>query len=193
MQTKNQESGVKTITQAIKENAEKMAPNLVGKVIVAGIPSAEEEKQQTPKINKTMKKTTTTTVPENVKNENTISAAPKAEPRKSVEEEAADLQRELERKTAELQARLDELAHKQKLSANRRKFIETIRLLDEAEIDLEEETDFETHEYKISFLKGYGSNAVFSISAREVVQDFISHLRNRINEKVSELEAEIMK
>ena len=111
--------------------------------------------------------------------------------------EAMERQREIERKQKELQNCLKELARKKQLSDNRAKFIETLDQLNEAEKLLNPE-DFETKRIKLTLNEisesGYSRDGLsVSISNSRLILEFISMLREKVSDKISEIEPELIK
>lgn len=113
---------------------------------------------------------------------------------KSTKTETEKLQEEIDRKTAELQKKLAELAEKQKLNKHRTRFLETLDSLKDFERKLSEEVDFETKICKITFYhqENYRENEVFSISSVPVLQELIPYLCGKIKTKVTDLENQIL-
>ena len=111
--------------------------------------------------------------------------------------EARERQREIEEKQKELQNCLKELERKKKLSDNRAKFIETLDQLEEAE-KLINPDDFETKRMKLSLHEvsdsGYSRDGFStSISNSGLILDFIAMLKEKVSQKINELEAELIK
>lgn len=149
------------------------------RIIVAGIPKPSEK-------------------PQSATSANTVQAsAPAAQPRElTAEEKAAQLQKEIERKTAALQAALTELAHKKELNDHRTRFLKTLDQLQAAEAQLNEADDFEAPKCKISFETkpdGYRWDTAFSIGNAELQKEFITFIRAKIRAKVEDIEAELIK
>ena len=98
-------------------------------------------------------------------------------------------QKEVERVQKELQKKLQELEEKQKLNRNRSKFLETLDNLDEFEGKLQAEEDFETNICRIKFAHGsYSDKEIFTVSNTALLLDFIAFMRERIKNKVSDIE-----
>ena len=113
---------------------------------------------------------------------------------KNEKSNALDLQKDIERKTQELQKCLADLTRKKSLSDNRSKFIEAIDNLNEAKKNLEEQTDFETSVYRLTFKAGsYNSDDIFKISNRFVLLQFVDFITEKIHQKISEIELELIK
>lgn len=107
---------------------------------------------------------------------------------------AETLQKEIEQKTVALQAKLRELEELKKLSDHRRRFIETLDQLNDFDNKLREVETFETNLCKVSFRAGaYSREDLFSISATPVLIDCVDFLRERIQGKVSEIEAALIR
>ena len=111
--------------------------------------------------------------------------------------EAMEREREIERKQKELQNCLKELARKKQLSDNRAKFIETLDQLNEAEKLLNPE-DFETKRMKLQLNEisesGYSRDGLsVSISNSRLILEFIAMLREKVSDKISEIENELIK
>ena len=88
------------------------------------------------------------------------------------------------------------LEAKKELSAKRTKFIETLDQIDEAERVLTEDDTFEVSSYRLIFALGasnYNSNDIFKISNRELLLHFVEFIRDKINKKIAEIEAELVK
>lgn len=111
--------------------------------------------------------------------------------------EARERQREIEKKQKELQNCLKELERKKRLSDNRAKFIETLDQLEEAE-KLINPDDFETKRLKLSLHEvsdsGYSRDGFStSISNSSLILDFIAMLKEKVCQKIEELETELVK
>jgi len=105
-----------------------------------------------------------------------------------------ELQKDIERKTQELQKCLADLTRKKTLSDNRSKFIDAIDNLNEAKKKIEEQTDFETNVYRLTFKSGnYNSDDIFKISNRFVLLQFVDFITEKINQKISEIELDLIK
>jgi len=160
----------KTIGQVIKEHATEVAG--VAGVAVVTAKAAEEKKVQAARKQ----------------------ATKKTGEKEGTAAEAARLQKEIEEKTAALQATLRELERKQKLNKNRSKFLQVLDQLAEFEAKLRDENDFETSVCKMAFSEGgYSRTELFTISCTPVLLDGIGFLRDRIERKVSEIEAELIR
>lgn len=108
--------------------------------------------------------------------------------------EADELKKEIEQRTAELQKCLAELERKKKLSENRVQFIDVMDKLEKAEDELSQEEDFNTVLYKLKFCQGnsYRDDDTFSISNRLIIVEFIHFIRDKITEKIQEIEAQLI-
>ena len=157
------------------------------RIIVAGIPKPSEKPEAKPAEK-----------PQSAASANTVQAsAPAVQPRElTAEEKAAQLQKEIERKTAALQAALTELAHKKELNDHRTRFLKTLDQLQAAEAQLNETDDFEAPSCKICFETkpdGYRWDTAFSIGNAELQKEFITFIRAKIRAKVEDIEAELIK
>ncbi len=108
---------------------------------------------------------------------------------------AVELQKEIDRKTAELKRCLEELTRKRAISENRVKFIEALDKLQIAKENIEENDTFEISSYKLTFFNTeyrYQDNAIFNISNRVILLKFIEFIKVEIDKKVAELESELI-
>jgi len=159
------------------------------RIIVAGIPSPSN-KTKTAVAEKSDTANSAATVQ---------AAAPKQEAPKTeltAEQKAAQLQKEIERKTAALQTALKELAHKKELNDHRTRFLKTLDQLQAAEAQLNETDEFEAPNSKICFETkpdGYRWDTAFSIGNAELQKEFITFIRAKIRAKVDDIEAELIK
>ena len=113
---------------------------------------------------------------------------------KNEQPNALEIQKDIEHKTKELQKCLADLTRKKSLSDNRTKFIEAIDNLNEAKKNLEEQTDFETSVYRLTFKTGsYNSDDIFKISNRFVLLQFVDFITEKIHQKISEIELDLIK
>lgn len=105
----------------------------------------------------------------------------------TAEQRAARMQKEL-------QTTLQKLTKLQDLNKKRTKFIETLDLLTDAQQKLTAEEDFEAKTYKIDFCGGteYRNDKLFSIANRVLLLDFVTFMQDKIQERVSSLEAQII-
>lgn len=122
---------------------------------------------------------------------------PEAQPRElTAEEKAAQLQKEIERKTAALQTALKELARKKELNDHRTRFLKTLDQLGDAEKQLNETDEFEATNSKICFETkpdNYRWETAFSIGNADLQREFITFIREKIRAKVEQIEAELIK
>lgn len=108
--------------------------------------------------------------------------------------DAEKLQREIDRKTKELQSKLQELARKQELNSQRSTFLHTLDDLAKFEEELMTAEGFETNIGKISFFHGpYAQKAMFSISTTTILQDFVTFITAKIHDRVTAIEEELIK
>lgn len=130
-----------------------------------------------------------------VANNAKVPSAPNAKQDTAEAKTAAQLQAEIDQRTAELQKKLQELEAKQKLNRNRSKFIETLDKLAEFEEKLCVEDAFETSLFRIKFcsVENYRENDLFSVSNTSVLLDLIAFMRERIKSKVADLEQQLLK
>ena len=140
----------------------------VGKVIVATVP---------PVTTKAEESTPSTTPP-------TPKSEKKSKPKSEAQRKAEELQKEMERKQKEL-------------SAKRTKFIETLDQINTAEEVLNEDDTFEVTSYRLIFANSsapsYREENIFKISNRELLLHFVDFIRDKINKKIAEIEAELVK
>lgn len=108
---------------------------------------------------------------------------------------ADDMRREIERKTKELQDCLKVLERKNELSQMRSVFIDVLDNIGTIKNELDDVTDFETKRYAITFatVGNYDRKAVFSVSNTAILRDFIEFITVRIDKRVKEIEAELIK
>ena len=103
----------------------------------------------------------------------------------------------MERKQAELAECLKVLEVKKELSAKRTKFIETLDQINTAEEVLNEDDTFEVTNYRLIFANSgapsYREESIFKISNRELLLHFVDFIRDKINKKIAEIEAELVK
>ena len=138
------------------------------------------------------KKTTKEKKAEEVKP--TPAEAEKPKTAEQLQAELEEQQREIDRRTAELQKKLKELEEKQELNKNRTRFMETLDNINKCENELLDNNEFETHTCRIKFYSGnYGERETFTISNKDLVLDFISFMRERINNKVRDIEQQLLK
>ena len=160
-------------------NAVKNATAEAGKIIVATVPpvtTKTEESASAPSATKKGKESRT-----------------KSEAQRKAEE----LQKEMERKQKELDDCLKVLEAKKELSAKRTKFLETIGQINTAEEVLNEDDTFEVSNYRLIFASSgapsFREENIFKISNRELLLNFVQFIREKINKKIAEIEAELVK
>ena len=130
--------------------------------------------------------------------------APKAEkkgkeskPKSEAQRKAEELQKEMERKQKELAECLKVLEAKKELSAKRSTFIDTLDKINTAEEVLNEDDTFEVSNYRLFFANSgapsYREEIIFKISNRELLLNFVEFIRDKINRKIAEIEAELVK
>ena len=120
-----------------------------------------------------------------------------AKPKSEAQRKAEELQREMERKQAELAECLKVLETKKELSAKRSTFIVTLDKINTAEEVLNEDDTFEVTSYRLIFAlssaPSYREENIFKISNRELLLHFVEFIRDKINRKIAEIEAELVK
>lgn len=159
-------------------NAVKNATAEAGKVIIATVPPVTTKSE-----------------------ENAPSATPpttkKSKPKSEAQRKAEELQKEMERKQKELDDCLKVLEAKKELSAKRTKFLETIGQINTAEEVLNEDDTFEVSNYRLIFASSgapsFREENIFKISNRELLLNFVQFIREKINKKIAEIEAELVK
>ena len=118
-------------------------------------------------------------------------------PKSEAQRKAEELQREMERKQAELAECLKVLEAKKELSAKRSTFIDTLDKINTAEEVLNEDDTFEVTNYRLIFANSgapsYREENIFKISNRELLLHFVDFIRDKINKKIAEIEAELVK
>lgn len=122
---------------------------------------------------------------------------PKSKPKSEAQRKAEELQKEMERKQKELDECLKVLEAKKELSAKRTKFLETLEQINTAEEVLNEDDTFEVSNYRLIFASSgaplYREENIFKISNRELLLNFVEFIREKINKKIAEIEAELVK
>lgn len=123
---------------------------------------------------------------------------PQQQPAKAKRNTAAkadEMRRELERKTRELQECLRDLQRKNELSQMRGVFIDTLDNIAAIKAELDDCAEFETKRYAVTFavVGNYERKPVFSVSNTAILRDFIEFVTVRIERRVAEIEAEIIK
>ena len=120
-----------------------------------------------------------------------------SKPKSEAQRKAEELQREMERKQAELDECLKVLEAKKELSAKRSTFIDTLDKINTAEEVLNENDTFEVTNYRLIFANSgapsYREESIFKISNRELLLHFVDFIRDKINKKIAEIEAELVK
>ena len=121
----------------------------------------------------------------------------KSKPKSEAQRKAEELQKEMERKQKELDDCLKVLEAKKELSAKRTKFLETIGQINTAEEVLNEDDTFEVSNYRLIFASSgapsFREENIFKISNRELLLNFVQFIREKINKKIAEIEAELVK
>lgn len=121
----------------------------------------------------------------------------KSKPKSEAQRKAEELQKEMERKQKELDECLKVLEAKKELSAKRTKFLETLEQINTAEEVLNEDDTFEVSNYRLIFASSgaplYREENIFKISNRELLLNFVEFIREKINKKIAEIEAELVK
>ena len=162
-------------------NAVKNATAEAGKDIIATVP---------PVTTKAEESTPSTTPP-------TPKSEKKSKPKSEAQRKAEELQKEMERKQKELAECLKVLEAKKELSAKRTRFIETLDQINTAEEVLNEDDTFEVSNYRLIFASSgapsYREESIFKISNRELLLNFVDFIRDKINKKIAEIEAELVK
>lgn len=162
-------------------NAVKNATAEAGKVIIATV---------SPVTTKAEESTPSTTPP-------TPKSEKKSKPKSEAQRKAEELQKEMERKQRELAECLKVLEAKKELSAKRSTFIDTLDKINTAEEVLNEDDTFEVTNYRLFFANSgapsYREEIIFKISNRELLLHFVDFIRGKINKKIAEIEAELVK
>lgn len=162
-------------------NGVKNATTEVSKVIGATVPPVTTKAEES----------TPSTTPPPPKSEK------KSKPKSEAQRKAEELQKEMERKQKELAECLKVLEAKKELSAKRTKFIDTLDQIDTAEEVLNEDDTFEVTSYRLIFANSsapsYREENIFKISNRELLLHFVDFIRDKINKKIAEIEAELVK
>ena len=120
-----------------------------------------------------------------------------SKPKSEAQRKAEELQAEMERKQKELAECLKVLEAKKELSAKRSTFIDTLDKINTAEEVLNEDDTFEVTNYRLIFANSgapsYREENIFKISNRELLLHFVDFIRDKINKKIAEIEAELVK
>lgn len=167
-------------------NAVKNATAEAGKIIVATVPPVTTKTEEsasapsaTPPTTKSEKK------------------GKESRTKSEAQRKAEELQKEMERKQKELDDCLKVLEAKKELSAKRTKFLETIGQINTAEEVLNEDDTFEVSNYRLIFASSgapsFREENIFKISNRELLLNFVQFIREKINKKIAEIEAELVK
>lgn len=75
-------------------------------------------------------------------------------------------------------------------------YLNTLEQIDTAEDVLKEDSTFEVSTYRLIFALGsssYNNSEIFKISNRELLLNFVDFIREKINKKIAEIEAELVK
>ena len=190
------------VANAVKnEAAKRFGAEAAAKLVVGTIPTPQAAPQAKPETEakpeeEKPKRTRKAAAPkEEAKPEAT--AAPQQEAKPEPKQEAKQpetAEQRAARMQKELQTTLQKLTKLQDLNKKRTKFIETLDLLTDARQKLTAEEDFEAKTYKIDFCGGteYRNDKLFSIANRELLLDFVTFMQDKIQERVSSLEAQII-
>lgn len=118
-----------------------------------------------------------------------------AKAKKNTAAKADGMRSELERKTKELQECLRILQRKNELSQMRGVFIDTLDNIAAIKAELDDCAEFETRRYALAFstIGNYDRKAVFSVSNTAILRDFIEFITARIERRVADIEAEIVR
>ncbi|MGM9620618.1 MAG: hypothetical protein ACI3X4_04105 [Bacteroidaceae bacterium] len=194
------------VANAVKnEAAKRFGAEAAAKLVVGTIPTpqAKPEAEAKPEEEKPKRTRKAAAPKEEAKPEATAAPQQEAKPEpkqeakqpeplvqfqpETAEQRAARMQREL-------QTTLQKLTKLQDLNKKRTKFVETLDLLTDARQKLTAEEDFEAKTYKIDFCGGteYRNDKLFSIANRELLLDFVTFMQDKIQERVSSLEAQII-
>ena len=188
--TKSAAQTAANVANAVKnEAAKRFGEEAAAKLVVGTIPTpqaapqAKPEAEAKPEADEKPKRTRKTAAPQQ---------EAKPEPLVSIPTETAE--ERAERMQKELQTTLQKLTKLQDLNKKRTKFIATLDLLTDAKQKLTAEEDFEAKTYKIDFCGGteYRADKLFSIANRELLLDFVTFMQDKIQERVSSLEAQII-
>lgn len=186
------------VANAVKnEAAKRFGAEAAAKLVVGTIPTpqAKPEAEAKPEEEKPKRTRKAAAPKEEAKPEAT--AAPQQEakqPEPLVQFQPETAEQRAARMQRELQTTLQKLTKLQDLNKKRTKFIETLDLLTDARQKLTAEEDFEAKTYKIDFCGGteYRNDKLFSIANRELLLDFVTFMQEKIQERVSSLEAQII-
>ena len=198
------------VANAVKnEAAKRFGAEAAAKLVVGTIPTPQAAPQAKPETEakpeeEKPKRTRKAAAPkEEAKPEATAAPQQEAKPEPKQEAKQPEPLVQFQPETAEqraarmqkeLQTTLQKLTKLQDLNKKRTKFIETLDLLTDARQKLTAEEDFEAKTYKIDFCGGteYRNDKLFSIANRELLLDFVTFMQDKIQERVSSLEAQII-
>lgn len=113
---------------------------------------------------------------------------------KNILDKEAETRREIERRQAELDKRLEDLERMKELCNHRQKFIETDKALEKALGRLDGD-EFTNPHFRILLkdVEQYGDKGeVVAISNTDLIREFVLMLRGKIAAKVEEIETELM-
>ncbi|MDO5341308.1 MAG: hypothetical protein Q4F69_02490 [Bacteroidia bacterium] len=113
---------------------------------------------------------------------------------KNILDKEAETRREIERRQAELDKRLEDLERMKELCNHRQKFIETDKALEKALGRLDGD-EFTNPHFRILLkdVEQYGDKGeVVAISNTDLIREFVLMLRSKIAAKVEEIETELM-
>lgn len=194
------------VANAVKnEAAKRFGAEAAAKLVVGTIPTpqAKPEAEAKPEEEKPKRTRKAAAPKEEAKPEATAAPQQEAKPEPKQEAKQPEPLVQFQPETAEqraarmqkeLQTTLQKLTKLQDLNKKRTKFIETLDLLTDARQKLTAEEDFEAKTYKIDFCGGteYRNDKLFSIANRELLLDFVTFMQDKIQERVSSLEAQII-
>ena len=208
--TKSAAQTAANVANAVKnEAAKRFGAEAAAKLVVGTIPTPQAAPQAKPETEakpeeEKPKRTRKAAAPkEEAKPEATAAPQQEAKPEPKQEAKQPEPLVQFQPETAEqraarmqkeLQTTLQKLTKLQDLNKKRTKFIETLDLLTDARQKLTAEEDFEAKTYKIDFCGGteYRNDKLFSIANRELLLDFVTFMQDKIQERVSSLEAQII-
>ena len=194
------------VANAVKnEAAKRFGAEAAAKLVVGTIPTpqAKPEAEAKPEEEKPKRTRKAAAPKEEAKPEATAAPQQEAKPEPKQEAKQPEPLVQFQPETAEqraarmqkeLQTTLQKLTKLQDLNKKRTKFIETLDLLTDARQKLTAEEDFEAKTYKIDFCGGteYRNDKLFSIANRELLLDLVTFMQDKIQERVSSLEAQII-
>lgn len=181
---------VKTIGNEVAKAVEEMK-------IASGMDAATTQVEATEKQNEetgTTEKKEKITEKKNEKGEKNAKKVGTVEKKKNEKQNAEELEKEITRKSEELQKCLAELERKKKLSNNRRAFMDAMDNLNAAAEKLDENPDFETKLYRLYFrdASAYNGNEIFTISNHFILREFVTFMCEKIKVRISEIEQELI-